>query len=996
MSNEEQAPSSTRPGKAAVLALRHQDAYAPHDILCVCTGAVSWGRAQARVLNDEQFKWSHWYDSSLATRQGPLGPGVRHRFENELEFCDDHLRFTEFDGGTVDFSCDEEGDFSQRKLGYVLHQYSPTDFLVESSRSDCYYIFVQSPLDDKKLLLARVVTPYERCIDLYYDRDDRLTTVFVDDHDVTLNLAYNAQGKLASVIKRVDDEAPIELLYYAYDDLGQIDYFDNPYGGRTHLKFTKGRICEFIDPEGYQRSWSYDDQGRCIRCDSEDGLSSLQATYSPGSTCVRYGDGGEWNYRFNQDQVITQIEDPMGGIKRFELSESGRILAEIDPVGRKSTWNYDEDGAHTDRTNYHQVKVPPARESIEPSAERHIKLSRNMLDAYCSNFTKDAEHEPRSIEQIAARVPAELHAVLDKGIGDLMVPPATPVYEYNNAGQLIRSIDKQGIERQRNYDKRGICNYTVCPTATRGFFRKTSWGLDEEIEGELLSPRRYAYAPSHDRAALAQMTDEIGLQTRYVRNLCGEVSEILQNGELDVRYEHDLVQRVTRTFDAQNNLAVRYEYDDKNNQYQRIQSSGEVHHYKQGTDGLNTQISLNDYDVQLRYDDDHAVVLDKRDGRGVEVRCSQGAKVREHILLDRFKTTYTLDGEKLHITTPNGRGCSVERITPRTLKIACPNDLQVLSHYSYRGSMLSQMAWTQAPAPRAIWDARYQYSNCNELKKIDDSLHGITDLSYDLCHRLIKLSPAAGSEIEIAYDDAGNLTRNAHFRELQVDIKSRLLRADADRFRYDHDGRLIEHQSPNLRRHYRYNSIHRLVGASFDDGRPEWSACYDGHARIMFTQVGEERTEYFWHDSRLAAKIDPRGQVRIFIYAAELARIPIMFLDYPSLDASHESAKLYKVLSDQSGMPRLILDEKNDICWHTKSTAPYGGINIHDPLSLNYEIRWPGQLWDAHTDLVINRFRTYDPRLGRYLQPNPSGYSTRENHYAYSDNPLATLDLTGS
>jgi len=46
-------------------------------------------------------------------------------------------------------------------------------------------------------------------------------------------------------------------------------------------------------------------------------------------------------------------------------------------------------------------------------------------------------------------------------------------------------------------------------------------------------------------------------------------------------------------------------------------------------------------------------------------------------------------------------------------------------------------------------------------------------------------------------------------------------------------------------------------------------------------------------------------------------------------------------------------------------------------------------------DLFYNRFRDYDPKLGRYLQPDPLGLGGGPNLYAYATNPLSDVDLLG-
>ncbi len=66
------------------------------------------------------------------------------------------------------------------------------------------------------------------------------------------------------------------------------------------------------------------------------------------------------------------------------------------------------------------------------------------------------------------------------------------------------------------------------------------------------------------------------------------------------------------------------------------------------------------------------------------------------------------------------------------------------------------------------------------------------------------------------------------------------------------------------------------------------------------------------------------------------------------------------------------------------------GADFHQPL------RWPGHYFDAELGLHYNRFRTYSPETGRYLEPDPFGRGGGlENVYQYSVNPLRVVDLRG-
>jgi RHS repeat-associated protein len=65
--------------------------------------------------------------------------------------------------------------------------------------------------------------------------------------------------------------------------------------------------------------------------------------------------------------------------------------------------------------------------------------------------------------------------------------------------------------------------------------------------------------------------------------------------------------------------------------------------------------------------------------------------------------------------------------------------------------------------------------------------------------------------------------------------------------------------------------------------------------------------------------------------------------------------------------------------------------------SFIYNLRFPGQYYQAETGLMYNYFRTYDPQTGRFIESDPLGlfggsYST----YAYvSGNPVSLIDPLG-
>jgi RHS repeat-associated protein len=80
--------------------------------------------------------------------------------------------------------------------------------------------------------------------------------------------------------------------------------------------------------------------------------------------------------------------------------------------------------------------------------------------------------------------------------------------------------------------------------------------------------------------------------------------------------------------------------------------------------------------------------------------------------------------------------------------------------------------------------------------------------------------------------------------------------------------------------------------------------------------------------------------------------------------------------------------------WRARIDA-YGTTRVDIGQGLHQPLRWPGHYWDTETGLHDNRFRTYSPELGRYLQSDPIGIEGGLNLYAYTNNPLNAVDLRG-
>ena len=112
---------------------------------------------------------------------------------------------------------------------------------------------------------------------------------------------------------------------------------------------------------------------------------------------------------------------------------------------------------------------------------------------------------------------------------------------------------------------------------------------------------------------------------------------------------------------------------------------------------------------------------------------------------------------------------------------------------------------------------------------------------------------------------------------------------------------------------------------------------------------------------------------------------------------------LWYAQSDALGSPRAIIDPvRNLAVWrwdemkegfgdHAPQTDP-----DNDGVHVVFDLRFPGQRFDAASGLYYNYFRDYDPSTGRYVQSDPIGLSGGISTYGYvGGNPMTRTDPMG-
>ena len=100
---------------------------------------------------------------------------------------------------------------------------------------------------------------------------------------------------------------------------------------------------------------------------------------------------------------------------------------------------------------------------------------------------------------------------------------------------------------------------------------------------------------------------------------------------------------------------------------------------------------------------------------------------------------------------------------------------------------------------------------------------------------------------------------------------------------------------------------------------------------------------------------------------------------------------------DHLGTPIAAHNAKGEAVWTAEYEA-WGRIRnetVSDGLKVNIPFRFQGQYYDEESGLHYNRFRYYDPEIGRFVSQDPIGLDGGLNIYVYVKNPVQWVDPSG-
>jgi RHS repeat-associated protein len=966
------------------------------------TGAVFDRELEFRLTGPLELRWYRNYDSSKHNRSFALGFGRTHDFDRVLRFDGDTINYEAPVGRVISFVRPTNDGDERSQLGFVLRRLSSRRYVLFHHGEPATEFEL-----DKSGTLGRLKRLFDGSHQILFHRNggDQLERI-VDSAGRHIAVLEGPGGRLLKLTLEGKGGKPdFVLVANQYDDRGNLVATSNGTGhGHTFAYDKADRLVLRSGRKGFKFRFEYDEQGRCVKSTGDDGLYAVTLEYKvPGRlTKVTNADGGVWTYSFDPFGNLADIQDPLGGRKKFLRDESGRLTVELDENQNATRYVYDSPGEPVAKIDPlgNQIALPEDPNARNPRAHRVAARAveyeyGRLIDVGSINLPDRAHVRTLPLSGEAKKfvfVSEEAEPETSTLDGQFPVLPLGPSWWpdpvqgriFNDIGKLVRQHDGFGRTRQWDYDASGNISGHQDFDGGQWSYDYGSWHLLRGITNPLGAKVKVTYTSTEK---VASCTDAAGTVSEYRYDLNNHLIEVKRHGIVRDIYARDPAGNLLAKHGGNGRELLRFEIGPGNLKTKRTLASGDEHIFEYDKAGRYLVAATKKDKTEFAYDGFGNRILEKHNGRGVTHRFRSKHRPIETIFLDRFVIHYKRTSH-LVITDPGGKSHETRDLSNGIVERTFSNGSREVTQFDWQGRCLFKSV---ERASGRIWNRRFDWSGEGELRQIQDNHNGDIRHEYDAAHRLRRRFANGGVE-DYEFDLADNLLRQPGLDDVTLQEGNRLRAVNGLAVSYNDRNHIAERQTKYGQIRYMYNSCDQLVRV--DSHLGQWEAEYDALGRRTRKTLAGQTTEFFWNSDQLVGEIAPNGRLRLYAYADPLAVTPFLFLDYDSIDSPPESGQRFFIFSDQIGTPCLIEDEKAVEVWRAR-IRPFGHAEVSAEATLEFNLRFPGHYCDGELSLHYNRFRYYDPNLGRYLQSDPWGIAGGTNLYAYRLNPLVEVDVRG-
>ncbi|KRD39383.1 hypothetical protein ASE35_03220 [Lysobacter sp. Root916] len=663
-------------------------------------------------------------------------------------------------------------------------------------------------------------------------------------------------------------------------------------------------------------------------------------------------------YEYTPTGLVNKITQPDGSYTVFGYDAAHRLTTVTDNAGNQIVYTLDNAGQRTKEDTKDSGGV--LLRTLSRVYNQLGQLSTGK-DAYnhATGYVYDAAGNLDTVTDALSTVTDNNYDPLGrlvKTLQDTAGINAQTQFQYDALDRLTQVTDPKGLNTQYQYNGLGDLTQLTSP--------------DTGITG-------YTYDSAGNRST---QTDARNETATYSYDALNRVTGIAYSDTaLNVGYTYDTTQavcqsgetfsagRLTRMDDGSGN--TRYCYDRRGNVVRKVQTTnGQVFTLVYGYT-LANQLSSVTYPSGLRVDYTHNAL-----GQPSGVTVTQPGQTPQVLLTS---VTYYPFGPAAELEYGDGRRLKRthnRNYQPGVIEDVGPDGLSLGYEFDAVGNLI-------------------------KLRKGDQSEPPLRAYAYDKLGRLTEARDGTTNALlqGYTYDATGNRTSKTDGGATQVytypSTNHRLSQVGATARTYDAVGNTAA--IGGTAQEFIYTAANRM-GQVKQSGSAVMNYAYNGK--------GEQTRRYPTTTStaQTYASYDEAGHtVGVYDHTGNRIQEVIWLGDLPI--GVIDTNKLHYVQADHLGTPRNVIDpvaETSVWAWQLGNEAFGDSAPNQDPdnngAAFVFDLRFPGQRYDASSGLNYNYFRDYESITGRYGTSDPIGLNGGVNTYLYVDaDPLSVIDRHG-
>lgn len=735
------------------------------------------------------------------------------------------------------------------------------------------------------------------------------------------------------------------------------------------------RLPAQVDEPGRSTAYTYDASGNMLAKVVTDTATSQSRM---------------WTYTYNTHGQVLTIDGPRTDVTDVTTytyhecssgSGCGQVATVTDAVGNTTSFlTYNAHGQPLSITDPNNVAITLTYDSRQRLTSRDFSGELTSFTYYVTGmlkratlpdnsyleYTYDTAHRLIGVEDGEGnKISYVVDAAGNRTVESVYDPSQTLVLTrgsvYDTLGRLLSELDSQNNTYAHTYDLNGNEDSTV----------------DQESR-----PTVYAY---DELNRLATSLDPMGGLVQYAYNEQDDLEEVIDARSLTTSYQYNGFGDLTRLTSPDTGI-TQYTRTAAGNVQTISDARGKTATHSYDANGRLTQLVYADQTIAFTYDQatngkGHLTHLSDASGSTHWTYTPQGRVASKQQVAGSVTLTvgyaYNAAGQMNQLTTPSGQ------VIVYSYSQGRPSAITVNS-----GSLLGNILY--APfGPTRGWT----WSN-STLSVREFDLDGRTTTVDSAGLSTYQFNP--DGTIQSSTDDSGVLSGLASgLTEILIDGSSNQLESstgvDARAYSYDAAGNITN----DGMRSFTYNDAGRMASAT-KAGTTTTYALNGRGQRVRKTTSSASVHFVYDEAGHLLGEYDSSGN--LMQETVWLGDIPVATLR-PN---GGSGVNVFYVHTDHLNTPRRISRPSDNVVVWRWDSEPFGAASASsdpdgDSNVFTYNLRFPGQYFDAESGLYYNYYRDgYDAATGRYTQSDPIGLQGGTNTYAYSGGyPLGAADPLG-